>query len=98
MRDKLSSYMCDDLSLGKEYETYILAFCPDLDCWFATNQRCFYYEYPKEFQTENEAIKFFINNPNIFLDKEIEMEVYKPSFYENGVYLSNIKKLIKVSK
>ena len=52
--------MCDDWDFGKEYETYILAFCPDLDCWFATNQRRFYYEYPKEFQTEKEAIIFFL--------------------------------------
>lgn len=53
-------------SFSDTFDTYILAFCPDTDSWFATNQRFFYYEYPKEFKTENEAIEFFINNPTIF--------------------------------
>ena len=86
----------EDADFSKEFETYIIAFCPDYDFWFATNQRYFYYEYPKEFQTENEAIEYFVNNPNIFYEKEIEMEVYRPSFNENGVFLENIRKLIEV--
>lgn len=33
-----------------------------------------------------------------FFEKEVEMKVYRPSFYENGVYLENIGKLIKANK
>ena len=79
------------------FNTYILAFCPDTDSWFATNQRFFYYEYQKEFKSESEAIEYFKNNPNIFLEQEERMKVYRPTFYAEGVYLDNIKELIKVS-
>ena len=51
------------------FDTHILAFCPDTDSWFATNQRFFYYEYQKEFKSESEAIEYFKNNPNIFLEQ-----------------------------
>ena len=71
-----------------------MAFCPDTDSWFATNQRFFYYEYQKEFKSESEAIEYFKNNPNIFLEQEERMKVYRPTFY---VYLNNTKELIKVS-
>ena len=77
-----------------EFPTWIIAFCPDLDSWFVTNQRFFYYEYDKEFETEKDGVEFFKNNPKIFYDEEIRMNVYKPSFYRDGVWLYNIKTLI----
>lgn len=78
-----------------KFPTWIIAFCPDLDCWFVTNQRFFYYEYDKEFKTEEEGIEFFKENAKLFYDIEMKMEVYRPSFYEGGVWLENLKELVK---
>ena len=83
-----------EYDFSTEFPTWIIAFCPDLDSWFVTNKRFFYYEYDKEFGTEEEGVKFFKDNPKIFFDEEIRMNVYKPSFYRDGVWLDNIKTLI----
>lgn len=85
-----------DCDFNTKFETYIIAFCPDTDSWFVTNERFFYYEYDKEFQTEKEGIDFFMNNPKIFYDEEIRMRVYRPSFRENGAWLDNVNELIKI--
>ena len=69
------------------FPTYIIAFCPDTDSWFVTNQRFFWYEYQKEFETEEEGIDFFKNNTKIFYDLELKMGIYRPSFYENYLCL-----------
>lgn len=55
------------------FPTYIIAFCPDTDEWFVTNQRFFYYEYDKEFKNKQEAIEYFHNNENIFKELRKEM-------------------------
>lgn len=78
------------------FETYILAFCPDTDSWFATNKRFFYCEYPKEFPDEKSAIAFFKENSKIFLDLEKEMDVYRPSFVKGGVRLDNTDELVMI--
>ena len=83
---------CD---FNTEFKTYIIAFCPDTDSWFVTNKRFFYYEYSKEFETEEDGVKFFKENPKIFYDEEIRMKVYRPSFRKNGVWLDNINDLVE---
>ena len=94
--------MIDYVELPKEYDfntefpTWIIAHCPDLDSWFVTNKRFFFYEYNKEFETEEEGIEFFKSNPKIFYDEEIRMKTYKPSFYKNGVWLDNTREFIKI--
>lgn len=85
----------EEYDFSTEFPTWIIAFCPDTDSWFVTNQRFFYYEYDKEFLTEEEGIAFFKDNPKIFYDEEIRMEVYRPSFRKNGVWLENINDLIE---
>ena len=47
---------------NKEYPTYIIAYSPDTDAFFITNQRQFFYEYDKEFKNEKEAFAYFKNN------------------------------------
>ena len=85
-----------EFDFNTEFPTWIIAFCPDTDSWFVTNKRFFYYEYEKEFKTEEEGIEFFIKNPKIFYDIEIQMGIYRPSFNENGVWLDNITKILEV--
>ena len=78
------------------FPTYILAFCPDTDSWFATNERYFFYEYPIDFPNEEAAIGYFKRNPEVFLKIEKEMNIYRPKFNSGGVYLENIKQLVSV--
>lgn len=83
-------------NLSDKFPTYILAFCLDTDSWFATNERCFFYEYPMDFPNEEAAIGYFERNPEVFLKIEKEMNVYHSEFYSGGVYLENIKRLVFV--
>ena len=48
------------------HDTYIIAFCPDTNEFFISNQRCFFWEFATEFQDEKEAIKYFENNIDYF--------------------------------
>lgn len=86
----------EEYDFSTEFDTWILAFCPDTDEWFATRQRFFYFEYPVEFPSEEEAIRYFKNDSNEFLRLEKEMGVYRPLFYENGVWLANVRELVPV--
>ena len=90
----------EELPEGRNFSdtflTYIIAFCPDTDSWFVTNERFFFYEYAMDFPNEEAAVEYFIRNPEIFLKIEREMNVYRPSFYSEGVYLENIKQLVLV--
>lgn len=85
----------EEYDFSTKFPTWIIAFCPDLDSWFVTNERFFYYEYNKEFETEEEGIEFFKENAKLFYDIEKKMKVYRPSFYEGSVWLENIKGLIE---
>ena len=86
----------EEYDFCSEFDTWILAFCPDLDSWFATNRRFFFYEYPMEFPNERAAIGYFKRNPNVFLNLENNMGVYRPDFNEGGVWLDNTEELVKV--
>jgi hypothetical protein len=84
---------CD---LNTVFPTYVLAFCPDTDSWFATNNRFFFYEYPVEFDTEQEAINYFKDNIKEFLELNLQiMRNQRPNFNYGGVYLENEKQFIK---
>lgn len=85
-----------EYNFDSKFDTYILAFCPDTDSWFATNERFFYYEYPMDFPNEAAAIEYFKRNPKAFLELERTMEVYRPKFNNGGVYLENINKLVAI--
>ncbi len=86
----------DGMDFSTEFPTYILAFCPDTDSWLAANQRFFYYEYPMDFPTEGAAVSYFKRNPEVFLNLEKDIKVYRPSFCENGVWLENTHELISI--
>ena len=86
----------DGYDFSTKFSTYILAFCPDTDSWFATNQRFFFYEYPMDFPNEETAIEYFKRNPGVFYTLEKEMDIYRPSFYNDGVWLENTKELIMI--
>lgn len=86
----------EEYDFCSEFDTWILAFCPDSDSWFATNRRFFFYEYPMEFPNEKAAIDYFKRNPNEFLDLENNIGVYRPCFNKGRVQLDNTKELVRV--
>ena len=86
-----------EYDFSTEFPTWIIAYCPDLCSWFVTNKRFFFYEYDKEFDTEEEGIEFFKNNSKIFYNEENRMTTYRPSFYVGGVWLDNTREFINVS-
>ena len=96
--DRMKGYesIPDGYEFSTEFLTYILGFCPDTDSWFATNQRFFFYEYPMDFPNEETAIEYFKRNPEVFYNLEKEMSIYRPSFYNDGVWLENTKELIMI--
>lgn len=57
----------------KKYVTWIIAYCPDNNSWFTTNERGFYYEHPDEFQCENDAITYFEQNVGEFFNLQAPM-------------------------
>ena len=82
------------------HETWIIAFCPDTDSFFATNQRAFYWEFDKEFPTEKEAVEFFeshlvdfIKIDNGLMGKMMFNDIRK----KDGVFLENTNRLYKIS-
>ena len=87
----------EGMDFSTKFDTYILAYCPDTCSWFATNERFFYYEYPKEFVSEDEAISFFKNNAEVFYKEEIRIGHYRPLFLDNKVMLDNTKELFEVN-
>ena len=58
----------DGANFNDEFDTYIIAFCPDTDTFFITNQIYFYWESDKEFNTYNEAYNYFISHLTYFRD------------------------------
>ena len=58
-------------------DTWIIAFCPDSNSFFVTNQRAFYWEYQKKFESEKSAIEYFESNVDYFLgvNDEIMSEI-----------------------
>lgn len=78
----------EECDFNTEFSTWIIAYCPDTDSWFCTNQRFFYYEYPDEFQCENDAVNYFKNHVDEFIKLNCEMCRRKV----NGVFLENTRK------
>lgn len=74
---------------NKEFDTYIIAFCPDTDSYFITNKRGFYYEYQGEFISESTAIDFFTRHINIFIDIRNELLKNMGQRAKDSIYLEN---------
>lgn len=79
-------------SFSNEYSTWIIAYCPDGDSFFCTNQRCFFWEYDKEFPSEHDAVEYFRNHVEEF--KEVRRKIAEEcgGIRKNGdVFLENTK-------
>lgn len=56
-----------------KYSTWIIAYCVDTDSFFVTNERHFFWQYEKEFLSEKDAIEYFENHVNEFIEKHNEI-------------------------
>ena len=91
------NFMTLEDSFSKTFPTWIIAFCPDTDSFFVTNQRYFFWEYDKEFETEEDGIKYFIDHLEEFLKVDIAL-MNKPlhsshtDLFFNSIFLENTRK------
>ena len=73
------------------HDTWIIAFCPDTDSFFATNQRAFFWETEEEFNSEEDAIYYFDRQTDYFIN--VENEIMSRFVYGwrdvDSVYLEN---------
>ena len=88
----------DGFGFSTEFDTWIIAFCPDTDSWFVTNKRFFYYEYEKEFKTEEEGIEYFENNLLDFFKLNEVLTDYRPSFNKGGIFFETTNKFYKLGE
>lgn len=73
--------------------TYIIAFCPDTDSFFVTNQRYFYYECSLlEFECEERCISYFERHVFEFVAIRNQIMRNFGQKEKNNVYLENTKK------
>ena len=60
-------------SFDTKYSTWIIAFCPDINSFFATNERHFFWESEENFESEQLAIEYFEHHINDFVKIRNEM-------------------------
>lgn len=77
--------------LNTKYPTWIIAFCPDTDSFFATNERYFFWESEEEFDSEESAINYFKEHTRHFIDVNnlIMSEYYPDGHVTKKVWLDN---------
>ena len=79
-----------------KYQTWIIAFCPDTDSFFVTNERYFFWEYEEGFGSEEAAIHYFGKHAKYFI--KIEKEIMSGMMFEDKfkdidkVWLENTQK------
>lgn len=86
----------NEYDFNHKFDTWIIAFCPDTLDWFVTNERFFFYEDNKKFNSEQEAIDYFIDNAREFYKIE-EQIIEIPKFAQNKLWLSNLENPIELN-
>ena len=69
-----------------KHKTWIIAFCPDTNSFFVTNERNFFWESEEEFDSEEAGINYFENHIQRFLT------VANLRDYTERVWLENTSK------
>ena len=69
-----------------KYPTWIIAFCPDINSFFVTNERNFFWETEEEFDSEEDGINYFENHIQRFIT------VANLNDYTERVWLENTQK------
>lgn len=69
---------------SKQFATYIIAYTPEYNAWFITNERYFFYEDCVEFKTQNDAYIWFIKN--LYSYWQIQNDINRRIGQYNRVY------------
>ncbi len=69
-----------------KYPTWIIAFCPDTNSFFVTNERYFFWESEEEFDSEEAGIYYFEHQTQRF------MNVANQMVYTERIWLENTQK------
>lgn len=51
-----------------KYPTWIIGFCPDINSFFVTKERHFFWQTEEEFSSENDGINHFEHNISYFIN------------------------------
>jgi hypothetical protein len=81
----IENYGVMEVDFSAKFPTWILAYCVDTNSWFCTNERFFYYEYPAEFSSEDEGVKYFKDHVTEFF--KLSREMYPGKI--GSIYLEN---------
>lgn len=79
-------------NFNTKYPTYIIAFSPDSNSFFVTNERFFFWESDEEFKTEEEGIQYFEHNINHFLAINNKIMDRMCNYQTDKVWLENTRK------
>jgi hypothetical protein len=79
-------YLEIDEPFNTKYPTWIIAYCPDINSFFVTNERHFFWESEEEFDSEEAGINYFENHIQRFLT------VANLRDYTERVWLENTQK------
>lgn len=81
-------------SFSTEYQTYIIGYCPDIDEFFVTNQRHFFWETENEFTSEEDGVEYFESHIEYFVGvkNEILSLIFENKANYNDAYLENTRK------
>lgn len=87
-------YLEVDEPFNTKYPTWIVAYCPDEDSFFVTNERHFFWESEEEFDSEEEAIDYVENHVGYFveLSKEIQGRMRSDRTIMSRIWLENTRK------
>ena len=86
----------DGYDFNTIFPTWIIGFCPDTGSFFVTNKRFFFYEFEKEFKSEDEGIEFFESNLLFFYQLQNRLMKYLPTFLKNKIFLDNTQKFYSI--
>ena len=91
-------YNTKEFAIMKNTSRWIIAYCPDVDCFFAIDEGGFFWECDKEFSSEESAVSYFESNIPYFLKTKNEILEkcimgYTP---ENNVYFDNTEKFYNI--
>ena len=87
-------YLEIDEPFNTKYPTWIVAYCPDEDSFFVTNERHFFWVSEEEFDSEEEAIDYVENHVGYFveLSRERHGRMRFGTATINGIWLENTRK------
>ena len=89
-----------NMCYNTKFSTWVIAYCIDTASFYVTDERFWYWQFNKEFDTELEGIEYFENHVNDFINIEQKLRStamigYYADPFNNPVFLHNTRKFYK---